>query len=191
MDRRGDDLAALAEAAAVARARPWQLPADDVADDATAAMDVAGSAARRAIEADGTILFGRCIRHSAHAPVLLRALGRAFLIPAESTFLQSPVDYAGDLRGVRPERDFGVVVEDPPWENKSVRRARVYPMMAAHRLLDVPVAALTALGAVVAVWVTNKAAHMDYLRTRVLARWLAGGELWRSGCDSSPRPAGA
>lgn len=80
-----------------------------------------------------------------------------------------------DVRGLESlglASDFKWVVMDPPWENKSVDRARRYATFHHEELLRVDVPRLAHPEAcVLAVWVTNKPAYTAFLLEQALPKW--------------------
>jgi N6-adenosine-specific RNA methylase IME4 len=106
----------------------------------------------------------------------------------------------GDLRRLRPAalraaalggraaaagEGFHVVVLDPPWENRSARRAELaggaYASLPGHALLGVPVRALShAAGCLVALWVTNSERLLRFVHDELLPAWgLEARATWR------------
>merc|ERR1711964_967821 len=64
-----------------------------------------------------------------------------------------------------------IVVMDPPWQNKSAKRARAYSTMEHSQLEKLPVPSLACQkGCCMAVWVTNDPKHVEFL-DMLFARW--------------------
>jgi hypothetical protein len=90
---------------------------------------------------------------------LLRMWGLRFVLPPRSLGVQS---YLGPLTGSlllrqRPATGYPLLVLDPPWQSKSVRRSKRYDCFehtSALPLLPVPELADKG-GAYVCVWITN------------------------------------
>ncbi|WAR22974.1 METL4-like protein [Mya arenaria] len=64
---------------------------------------------------------------------------------------------------------FDLIVMDPPWESKSVKRLKKYSMLANSDLLSLPLGALMAPGCVVGVWVTNRQAHIHFITDQLFS----------------------
>jgi N6-adenosine-specific RNA methylase IME4 len=86
---------------------------------------------------------------------------RQYIVPGRSSFIWGTIE-AGLYPFKATRRSFDVVVMDPPWDNRSVRRSRSYqtsenqsrdPFMQTIPIIEQHLA----LSGVVAVWVTNKA----------------------------------
>jgi N6-adenosine-specific RNA methylase IME4 len=60
---------------------------------------------------------------------------------------------------------------DPPWPNKSVTRANAYDTIDRRCLLYLPVTKLLSPTGLVAVWVTNKIAHIQFVRRSLFKAW--------------------
>ena len=80
-----------------------------------------------------------------------------FVVPARAQFLMCDMLH---LPRLLPRRTFDVVVIDPPWENKSVRRSGRYGTVPTHRLRQLPVPAMCHPTTLVFVWCTNRHRHM-------------------------------
>ncbi|KAI5919915.1 MT-A70-domain-containing protein [Camillea tinctor] len=100
-------------------------------------------------------------------------------IPAQAHYLLGTID-AQREPFLKTAPDFDLVVLDPPWPSRSVRRrtggyATVYGMKEARDLLaQIPIAARLKPNGLVAVWVTNKATVTDLLTSPsdgVLSQW--------------------
>jgi N(6)-adenine-specific DNA methyltransferase len=123
------------------------------------------------------------------------------LLPPHSTFLLSDIK-----SGLRPllskyKNKFQCIVIDPPWENRSVKRAATggggggngdggsydfknnedfaaaaassssYQMLPNRTLLSLPIADLGAPGCLVALWVTNREKLRKFIEHELLIKW--------------------
>lgn len=82
----------------------------------------------------------------------------------------------GDLETIerillKLEVKFDVVLMDPPWENKSVKRMKKYPMLSNERLSRFPVTSLTNNGGLILVWTTNNSDQNDFVRNTLFPKW--------------------
>ncbi|ELR22796.1 MTA70 family [Acanthamoeba castellanii str. Neff] len=67
---------------------------------------------------------------------------------------------------------FGLVVVDPPWENRSLSRSHNYGTLAPHEIAKLPVRSLlSSAGAYVVVWVTNNPAIHNFVKRNLFPRW--------------------
>lgn len=92
------------------------------------------------------------------------------IIPSGSNYLLGSIESQRDVfLGTAPQ--FDIVVLDPPWPSRSVRRKTdryktVYDMQEMHDLLStIPLAGRLKADSIVAVWVTNKPAVIDLLKS--------------------------
>jgi N6-adenosine-specific RNA methylase IME4 len=139
-------------------------------------------------------LYDALIENAAAAPRWAAAFGHAVLLPPRCAFLM------GDLRGLRPAalraaalgggaaaagEGFHLLLLDPPWENRSARRAELaggaYAALPGRALLSVPVRALAhAAGCLVALWVTNSERLLRCVHDELLPAWgLEARAAWR------------
>jgi N6-adenosine-specific RNA methylase IME4 len=86
---------------------------------------------------------------------------RQYIVPSRATFICGSIE-AGLLAFNAMRRSFDVVLMDPPWDNRSVRRSRSYQTSEAQNhdpfVQTIPILEQhLAPSGVVAVWVTNKA----------------------------------
>ncbi|KAI1302282.1 MT-A70-domain-containing protein [Xylaria venustula] len=99
-------------------------------------------------------------------------------IPEQSYHLLGTIESKRDAF-LREAPQFDLVVLDPPWPSRSVKRksdsySTVYSMEEARELLpQIPIASHLTRDGLVAIWVTNKAAITDLLTAPggVLAQW--------------------
>ncbi|KAG6580030.1 methyltransferase-like protein 4 [Phytophthora cinnamomi] len=90
------------------------------------------------------------------------------LLPAGSRFAQRDVREIHQL----PLGKHKLIVMDPPWQNKSVSRAKRYDMFDHTELLKIDVAHIADLDeCILAVWVTNRPRYISYLRDQALPAW--------------------
>ena len=101
--------------------------------------------------------------------------GETFILPARSQFYKYDVGYLEAL--AESGRTFSLIVMDPPWTNRFVKRKRhagslnSYHSMGNDILATLPISKLCAEGALVAVWCTNSKNHLDYLTNTLLPLW--------------------
>ncbi|XDV17533.1 hypothetical protein PO909_023377 [Leuciscus waleckii] len=101
-----------------------------------------------------------------------------YLLPPRSRFLLSDITRMHPL--VNSGDKFDLIILDPPWENKSVKRSNRYSSLPSSQLKQLPVPALAAPECLVVTWVTNRAKHLRFVKeelypywaVEVLAEWL-------------------
>ncbi|KAI9248591.1 MT-A70-like protein, partial [Phascolomyces articulosus] len=64
-----------------------------------------------------------------------------------------------------------LIVMDPPWPNKSVRRSSKYETQDIYDLFQIPIPELLAPEGVVAVWVTNKPKFRRFIIDKLFKSW--------------------
>ncbi|XP_059622008.1 N(6)-adenine-specific methyltransferase METTL4 [Phlebotomus argentipes] len=98
-----------------------------------------------------------------------------YLIPPECRFHQNDVRQMESFLPLGEE--FDLVVMDPPWWNKYIRRVRranksiSYNMLFNDDVADMPLGRLTSCRAIVAIWCTNNKSHLEDVATKFIPRW--------------------
>ncbi|XP_008938680.1 PREDICTED: methyltransferase-like protein 4, partial [Merops nubicus] len=100
---------------------------------------------------------------------IVELMGQKYLVPPKSSFLLSDISYLQPLLNYKKKYD--VIVIDPPWENKSVKRSNRYGHLPAWQVKQVPVPALAAPGCLVATWVTNRQKHLRFVKDELYPHW--------------------
>ncbi|XP_073693394.1 N(6)-adenine-specific methyltransferase METTL4 [Garra rufa] len=101
-----------------------------------------------------------------------------YLLPPRSRFLLSDITRMHPL--INNGDKYDLIVLDPPWENKSVKRSNRYSSLPSSQLKQLPVPALAAPECLLVTWVTNRAKHLRFVKeelypyweVEVLAEWL-------------------
>ncbi|CAB3370195.1 Hypothetical predicted protein [Cloeon dipterum] len=97
-----------------------------------------------------------------------------YVLPSECRF------FCGDLFSLENflrEEKFDLLVIDPPWWNKYIRRRKLadqassYSMMNNKDLAQIPIEKHLAPGALVAIWCTNSQSNINQLRDDVMPSW--------------------
>jgi len=94
-------------------------------------------------------------------------------IPPSSSFVMGDCTLRSNILAARPKDGFNFVVLDPPWENKSVSRSNMYPVMNHRELLCLPLKEIlnNDRGALVLVWCTNRALYHKFILEELFDRW--------------------
>lgn len=100
--------------------------------------------------------------------------GSKYVFPENCQFFCKDIGGVGDALG---DRQFDLVLLDPPWWNKYIRRKRkrshAYDMMYNCDLKAIPIKELLNEGGLVAVWCTNSTQHLNYLKEELFPKWQA------------------
>ncbi|XP_009705438.1 PREDICTED: methyltransferase-like protein 4 [Cariama cristata] len=96
-------------------------------------------------------------------------MGQKYLVPPKSSFLLSDISYLQPLLHYKKEYD--VIVIDPPWENKSVKRSNRYSHLSSWQIKQMPVPALAAPNCLVVTWVTNRQKHLRFVKDELYPHW--------------------
>ncbi|XP_019897230.3 N(6)-adenine-specific methyltransferase METTL4 [Esox lucius] len=114
-------------------------------------------------------LFTQVTESCMDCAVELTLMGQKYIIPPRCSFLLS------DLTRIQPLVDYGklfnLIVMDPPWENKSVKRSGRYGFLPSTQLKRLPIPLLAAAGCVVVTWVTNRSSHLRFVKDELYPHW--------------------
>ncbi|XP_077592271.1 N(6)-adenine-specific methyltransferase METTL4 [Stigmatopora nigra] len=114
-------------------------------------------------------LFSYVTENPSEQAKLTILMGDEYIIPPHAGFLLS------DFSRMRPllhcGRKFDVIVLDPPWENKSVKRSRRYNSLPSSQLKRLPVPQLASADCLVVTWVTNRPSHLRFVRDELYPQW--------------------
>ncbi|XP_041357360.1 N(6)-adenine-specific methyltransferase METTL4-like isoform X2 [Gigantopelta aegis] len=103
--------------------------------------------------------------------VVTRVMGELYLIPASCNFMLSSMSYLlhnSELLTV--DGGYDLIVIDPPWQNKSVKRKKSYCVLSEEEIGTLPVPKLAAPGCLVVIWATNKSRILQFI-TKLLPLW--------------------
>ncbi|XP_074646202.1 N(6)-adenine-specific methyltransferase METTL4-like [Tubulanus polymorphus] len=103
-------------------------------------------------------------------PAIMRYLDDEFLIPGASKFLLSDIqDCKKLIKSVSPAN---LIVIDPPWENKSIKRIKKYKTLTDWDMYKLPVKSLSSpSGCLIAVWATNKLKQIKFVKEGLFPFW--------------------
>ncbi|KAI8903438.1 MT-A70-domain-containing protein [Powellomyces hirtus] len=124
---------------------------------------------------DVSDIFNTVVSNPSTGCKTMSLFGHSYIIPAQSSFIMS--DLAKAPRLLNTLDPFDLIVMDPPWPNKSVRRAGQYGDIDVYDLFQIPLKNLLASGGYVAVWVTNKLKFHKFVREKLFPSW---GVQWVS-----------
>ncbi|KAI9494899.1 MT-A70-domain-containing protein [Zychaea mexicana] len=97
----------------------------------------------------------------------------SYLVPPQSAFLMSDLTTGMEdlVSYVQQAGKRDLIVMDPPWPNKSVRRSSKYETQDIYDLFQIPVPELLAPHGMVAVWVTNKPKFRRFVIEKLFKSW--------------------
>ncbi|NXX52456.1 METL4 protein, partial [Scopus umbretta] len=96
-------------------------------------------------------------------------MGQKYLVPPKSSFLLSDISCLQPLLNYKKKYD--VIVIDPPWENKSVKRSNRYSHLSSWQIKQIPLPALAAPNCLVVTWVTNRQKHLRFVKDELYPHW--------------------
>ncbi|XP_054711394.1 N(6)-adenine-specific methyltransferase METTL4-like [Uloborus diversus] len=89
-----------------------------------------------------------------------------YVLPAHSTF------YLCDIKELHlRDKCFDLIVLDPPWENKSVRRKRGYSVMPCDALQHLSLNEICNENCLIVVWVTNNKKQIAFVQNELFPKW--------------------
>ncbi|CAL8293609.1 unnamed protein product [Lota lota] len=152
-----------------------QLPLADAQDDDDDDDDDEMDVPVQFLPAEGVCstshldLFSKITENKADSAVVVTLMGADYIIPPRTSFLLS--DFTRIQPLVHYGKKFDLIVLDPPWENKSVKRSGRYSSLPSTQLKQLPVPLLAAPGCLVVTWVTNKPSLLRFVRDQLYPHW--------------------
>ncbi|XP_050402099.2 N(6)-adenine-specific methyltransferase METTL4 isoform X1 [Patella vulgata] len=117
-----------------------------------------------------TIQINQLVHFNCILPTVTQILGEKYLLPVNCRFLLS--DWSKLLQtDITNGNRFDLIVIDPPWKNKSVKRKKSYNTVWEDTLLDLPIYQLINNGGLVVIWVTNKPKLHSFIKETLLPSW--------------------
>ncbi|KFQ46767.1 Methyltransferase-like 4, partial [Nestor notabilis] len=107
--------------------------------------------------------------NSSNCAKIVVLMGQKYLVPPKSSFLLSDISCLQPLLNYKKKYD--VIVIDPPWENKSVKRSSRYSYLSSWQIKQIPVPALAAPNCLVVTWVTNRQKHLHFVKDELYPHW--------------------
>ncbi|KAM3679536.1 N(6)-adenine-specific methyltransferase METTL4 isoform 3-T3 [Ammospiza maritima maritima] len=109
------------------------------------------------------------VENSSNCAKRIVLMGQKYLVPPRSSFLLSDISCLQPLLNYKKKYD--VIVIDPPWENKSVKRSNRYSSLSSWQIKQIPVPALAASNCLVVTWVTNRQKHLRFVKDELYPHW--------------------
>uniref|UniRef100_A0A914P8H4 Methyltransferase-like protein 4 n=1 Tax=Panagrolaimus davidi TaxID=227884 RepID=A0A914P8H4_9BILA len=103
--------------------------------------------------------------------------GEEFVIPNKSAFIPAPVEGIKNLdygtqnpTSLYSNEKYDLIILDPPWPNKSVKRLKSYNTFEIDDLYDLPIESLCHSKTTVIIWLTNNSTVHSSIN-RILESW--------------------
>ncbi|XP_018409023.1 PREDICTED: methyltransferase-like protein 4 [Nanorana parkeri] len=110
----------------------------------------------------------RITENSSEWTQVIHLLGEKYLVPPKSSFLLSDISCMEPLLHYKK---YGIIVIDPPWENKSVKRSKRYNYLSTLDIKQLPIPDLAAQNCLVITWVTNRQKHLRFVKEELYPHW--------------------
>ncbi|NWW54464.1 METL4 protein, partial [Pedionomus torquatus] len=107
--------------------------------------------------------------NSSSSAKIVVLMGQKYLVPPKCSFLLSDISCLQPLLNYKKKYD--VIVIDPPWENKSVKRSNRYSYLSSWQIKEIPIPALAAPNCLVVTWVTNRQKHLRFVKDELYPHW--------------------
>ncbi|XP_050093969.1 N(6)-adenine-specific methyltransferase METTL4 [Anopheles aquasalis] len=114
-------------------------------------------------------------RNTSEQTVFTELDGESFLVPPNVTFFNAPISRFNEYL---PESEkFDLIVLDPPWWNKYIRRVKganaraSYRMLANEDIAQIPLERHLHGNTIVIVWCTNAPSHIDAIASVFFPKW--------------------
>ncbi|CAH6792045.1 N(6)-adenine-specific methyltransferase METTL4 [Phodopus roborovskii] len=114
-------------------------------------------------------LLSQVIENNSSFPKMVTLMGQKYLLPPKSSFLLSDISCMQPL--LNCSKTFDVIVIDPPWQNKSVKRSNRYSCLSPQQIKQMPVPKLAAADCLVVTWVTNRQKHLCFVKEELYPSW--------------------
>lgn len=113
----------------------------------------------------------RTVHNEKDHSMLISISGANFVLPAQSKFFLSDITHLKRFTKSLDCAKYDMIVIDPPWENKSVKRGTKYSFLPLWQIKNLPVCDLAANMALVGVWVTNKQKYRKFVIEELFPSW--------------------
>ncbi|XP_025861662.1 N(6)-adenine-specific methyltransferase METTL4 isoform X1 [Vulpes vulpes] len=114
-------------------------------------------------------LFSRVVENNSSFTKMITLMGQKYLVPPKSSFLLSDISCMHPLLNCR--KTYDVIVIDPPWQNKSVKRSNRYSYLSPLQIKQIPIPKLAAPNCLVITWVTNRQKHLRFVKEELYPSW--------------------
>ncbi|XP_052868764.1 N(6)-adenine-specific methyltransferase METTL4 [Anopheles cruzii] len=119
----------------------------------------------------------RCFsgKNDSEYTVITEVDGESYLVPPKVRFFNAPISHFGQLIG--ESEKFDLIVLDPPWWNKYIRRVKMsnstaaYQMLANEDIKEIPLERHLHDDTFVLVWCTNAETHVNAITNQFFPKW--------------------
>lgn len=118
-----------------------------------------------------TCIINKFVKYKGSKPTIIQILEDTYILPPNSSFFLSDLSNIPHIISYKDFRPYDLVLLDPPWQNRSVKRRKKYWSLTNEDLLKLPIPALLKPSGIVAVWVTNKLQHINYVKESMFPTW--------------------
>uniref|UniRef100_A0A182UHN8 Methyltransferase-like protein 4 n=1 Tax=Anopheles melas TaxID=34690 RepID=A0A182UHN8_9DIPT len=134
-------------------------------------------------------------QNSTNHTIITEMDGESFLIPPRVAFINSSIDRFEEY--IDQDEKFDLIVLDPPWWNKYIRRVKAVNAKASYRMLTnadikaIPLERHRHENTLVVVWCTNAPSHIDAVMKDFFPKWgveLVACWYWVKITGSSGQP---
>ncbi|CAL1532434.1 unnamed protein product [Lymnaea stagnalis] len=118
-------------------------------------------------------VINRYVKNLKNHCILCKVEDHDFIIPGRSSFLTSSFQQFL-TRGhqlITVEGGYDLIVIDPPWTNKSVKRKKSYNMIDEEDLKQIPLQDLAKVNGLICVWVTNNESLLQFVKDELFPHW--------------------
>ncbi|XP_006891448.1 PREDICTED: methyltransferase-like protein 4 [Elephantulus edwardii] len=114
-------------------------------------------------------LFSRVVENKSPFTKVITLMKQKYLLPPKSRFLLSDISCMQPLLNYGKKYD--VIVIDPPWQNKSVKRSNKYSYLSPMQIKQIPIPKIAASNCLVITWVTNRQKHLRFVKEELYPSW--------------------
>ncbi|XP_053427153.1 N(6)-adenine-specific methyltransferase METTL4 isoform X2 [Nycticebus coucang] len=114
-------------------------------------------------------LFSRVVENNSSFTKMITLMGQKYLLPPKSSFLLSDISCMQPL--LNCTKIFDIIVIDPPWQNKSVKRSNRYGYLSPLQIKQIPIPKLAAPNCLIVTWVTNRQKHLRFVKEELYPSW--------------------
>lgn len=114
-------------------------------------------------------LFSRVVENNSSFTKMITLMGQKYLLPPKSSFLLSDISCMHPL--LNCGKTYDVIVIDPPWQNKSVKRSKRYSYLSPLQIQQIPIPKLAAPDCLVITWVTNRQKYLRFVKEELYPSW--------------------
>ncbi|XP_033737046.1 N(6)-adenine-specific DNA methyltransferase METTL4-like isoform X2 [Pecten maximus] len=139
--------------------------------DITSSLHLKGIALKNNDSVMVSSIINRPVHYHGADPAVVSLDDELYLLPPRCSFLLSDISCLGLLETNTEFPCFDMIVMDPPWQNKSVKRLKKYNSISNEDLLDIPIPRLGTDNSLVVVWVTNRWQHIHFIKDTLFPGW--------------------